>query len=523
MSVHAMWTFAKRNLKLIRWVIGLTVSVLAGLWIAVFALSRAPVLRETLVETLEERLDADVELQGLEVKTFPLFRVHGDGLKLRLRGQQNPAPFIEVRHFEVAGGLLGMLKKERTFRSVELEGLRITIPPRTADDKEAGKKTAAEATGRVIIDRVTARDATLVIMPRNPAKEPKVWSIHNLDLTSVGFDRSMPFVATLTNPIPKGEIAATGSFGPWVKDDPGLTPVGGRYSFDRADLSTIDGIGGILSSKGVFDGILSRIHVNGNSTTPDFRIDVGGASLPLEAAFETIVDGTNGNTYLQKVDAKLRNTPIEASGAVASLPNVKGRTVTLDVKIRDGRIEDVLALAVRSSKPVMSGRIALQASLNLPPAKKPVADRLELKGRFALEQAGFSDAQVRQQLAELSRRARGKKAPASVGPVSSEMYGHFTMRDGQLRLQPVRFAVPGAEVELSGAYALRSEQLDFAGTLAMDAPVSEAMGGGIKGFFLKPFDPIFRKDGKGAVVPISITGPREQPKFGLQWSKVLKH
>ena len=38
----------------------------------------------------------------------------------------------------------------------------------------------------------------------------------------------------------------------------------------------------------------------------------------------------------------------------------------------------------------------------------------------------------------------------------------------------------------------------------------------------KPFDPIFRKDGKGAVVPITVSGPRGQPKFGLQWGKVLK-
>jgi hypothetical protein len=122
----------------------------------------------------------------------------------------------------------------------------------------------------------------------------------------------------------------------------------------------------------------------------------------------------------------------------------------------------------------------------------------------------------------LSRRARGKKPFEATGPVASEMRGQFTMHGGRIRFEPVEFGVPGADVQLVGVYGLRSEQLDFAGTLAMDAPVSEAMGGGIKGFFLKPFDPIFRKDGKGAVVPISVTGPRAQPKFGLEWKKVLK-
>jgi len=508
--------------KLIRWSIGIAAGVLIGLWIAVATVSRAPMLRQALVDTLSEKLDADVELQGFDVKTWPLFRIHGDGLKLRLRNQQNPSPFIEVRHFEVSGGLIGMLKKQRRFRSVELEGLRITIPPRTANDKEAGNKAVSAVAGPVIIDHVVARDATLVIVPKDPAKEPKVWSIHNLDLESVGFNRSMPFTATLTNPIPKGEIAAKGAFGPWVKGDPGLTPVSGRYSFEHVDLGTINGIGGTLSSTGDFSGILSRIGVHGKTSTPDFRLDVGGAPVPLETTFAAMVDGTNGNTYLEKVDATLRNTPIEASGEIASLPHVKGRTVTIDVKVRNGHLEDLLALAVRAAKPVMTGRIALHAAMTLPPGHAKVVDRLQLTGRFALEQTDFTDANVKLQLATLSRRAQGKKEDEAIGRVTSEMRGQFEMRDGRIRFEPVVFGVPGADVQLVGVYGLRSEQVNFTGTLAMDAPVSEAMGGGIKGFFLKPFDPIFRKNGHGAVVPITVSGPRAQPKFGVQWGRVFK-
>jgi AsmA-like C-terminal region len=517
-----MWTSARRHMKLIRWVIGVAAGVLAGLWIAVLAVSRTPVLRQALVDTLSDELDATVELQNFEVKTFPLFRIHGDGLTLRLRNQRNPSPFIEVRHFEVTGGLFGMLRKPRRFSSVELDGLRITIPPRTSNDREAGDKAASAMAGPVIIEHITSRDATLVIQPKDPAKEPKIWAIHTLELASVGFDRSMPFTATLSNPIPTGEIAAKGSFGPWIKDDPGLTPLKGKYTFDHADLGTIAGIGGMLNSTGTFDGMLSRILVAGKTSTPDFRLDVGGSALPLDTTFDAIVDGTNGNTYLQKVNAMLRKTPIEASGEIVSVPHVKGRTVVLDVKVRDGRVEDLLTLAVKAKKAVMTGRIALHAAMTLPPGHTPVVDRLELKGRFALEQVSFADPQVKVQLVELSRRARGKKPLEATGPVASEMRGRFTMRDGRLRLEPVQFAVPGADVQLAGVYALRSEQLDFAGTLAMEASVSEAMGGGVKGFFLKPFDPIFRKNGHGAVVPITVTGPREQPKFGVRWGKVLK-
>ena len=448
-------------------------------------------------------------------------RQEGNGLRLRLKKQQNPSPFIEVRHFEVKGGILGLLRRQRRFSSVDLEGLRITIPPRTPDDKEAGGKAAHVVEGPVLIDRVTSRDAQLIIVPRNPAKEPKVWTIHGLELESVGFNRSMPFTATLTNPIPEGQIATKGSFGPWMKGDPGRTPLNGHYNFDHADLGTIDGIGGILTSAGDFKGQLDEIDVRGHTSTPDFRIDVGGAAVPLETDFHAVVDGTNGDTYLKPVNAKLQDTRITASGAIESQKGVKGRTIRLDVKIEDGRIQDVLRLAVKAPKPVMLGRIALEAKLLLPPVKAKVIDKLQLDGRFALEGTHFTDASVQKQLATLSQRAQGKNPEESSAKVESNMSGRFVLRDGTLRLQPVVFGVPGATVQLNGAYGLRSEQLDFAGTFAMTASVSEAVGG-IKGFFLKPFDPMFRQDGKGAVVPITITGQREQPKFGVEWGKVLK-
>ena len=57
----------------------------------------------------------------------------------------------------------------------------------------------------------------------------------------------------------------------------------------------------------------------------------------------------------------------------------------------------------------------------------------------------------------------------------------------------------------------------------MEATISEAVGaGGIKGFLLKAIDPIFRKKGAGALIPIRIRGTREKPQFGLDVGKVFK-
>jgi AsmA-like C-terminal region len=512
----------KTHLRVARWFIAIVGGGLVALWITLVLVSRAPILQRKLVQALNDQLDAEVELGSFEVKAFPLLRIHGDNLKLRLKKQENPAPFIEVRHFEVAGGLFGLLHRQRRFTSVELSGLRITIPPRTPDDRAAGKEAGSAIAGPVLIDRIESKDAQLIIVPKDPRKEPKIFAIHNLLLESVGFNRTMPFIATLTNPIPVGEIATKGTFGPWIKSDPGQTPLQGTYSFEHADLNTIKGISGILKSLGEFSGTLEEIDVRGTTSTPDFAIDVGGTPIPLTTTFHAVVDGTNGNTYLKQVEGKLADTPISASGAIESQPSVKGRTVKLDVKIAGGRIQDVLKLAVRAKDPVMVGSIALQAQLLLPPGHAKVIDRLELKGRFGLENTRFTDREVQEKFVELSRRAQGKKPDEAMAKITADMGGRFVLKNASIRFDPLVFELPGAEIELAGAYGLRSQQLDFSGRLSMEAPISKAAGGGIKGFFLKAVDPIFRKQGKGAVIPITIQGPREQPKFGVQWGKVFK-
>ena len=82
----------------------------------------------------------------------------------------------------------------------------------------------------------------------------------------------MPFTATLTNPLPKGQIETSGTFGPWQKDDPGATPLEGNYNFQNADLGTIKGIGGILGSKGDVRRPAGADFVKGETHVPDFHL-----------------------------------------------------------------------------------------------------------------------------------------------------------------------------------------------------------------------------------------------------------
>ena len=74
-------------------------------------------------------------------------------------------------------------------------------------------------------------------------------------------------------------------------------------------------------------------------------------SVPLRTRFKAVVDGTNGDTFLEGVEARLRESVIHASGAVVRTEDVKGRHITLNVRVAGGRIEDLLTLAVKSAAP----------------------------------------------------------------------------------------------------------------------------------------------------------------------------
>ena len=149
--------------------------------------------------------------------------------------------------------------------------------------------------------------------------------------------------------MPPGDITTHGSFGPWQGSEPGATPLDGMFTFDNADLSVFKGIAGILSARGNFGGVLARIDIHGQTETPLFEVKAGSHPVPLRAQYHAIVDGTNGNTILERIDASFLKTSLVAKGAVVGKPGKEGRTVTLDVTIDKGRLEDVLKLASSNS------------------------------------------------------------------------------------------------------------------------------------------------------------------------------
>lgn len=138
-------------------------------------------------------------------------------------------------------------------------------------------------------------------------------------MADIGPGQPLNFDVTLTNPKPAGDIHSTGRFGPLNEQSPRDSAVEGDYSSTNADLGSLRGIAGVLVSTGHYGGTLGRIEVVGQTDTPDFRLAVSGHPVSLHTDFHAIVDGTDGDTYLEPVRARFFHTSFTANGKVVRL------------------------------------------------------------------------------------------------------------------------------------------------------------------------------------------------------------
>jgi AsmA-like C-terminal region len=521
--------------------------------VAAILLHRAePYVRARIVNTLQERFHARVELDGFHMSLAHGLQAEGHGLRIwppaDVEGVTVPAtsdsadPLIRLDEFRFHAPLHYQPGKPFHISVVELKGLEIHIPPRShfvhASNQPAavGAKPAVSAALIAFgVDKIECTSAHFVLETSKPGKLPLDFAIARFTLTNAAGgairpDSAMHFESELTNPRPVGLIHSTGTFGPWSTEDPGESPIEGDYTFDHADLSTFKGIAGILSSTGKYQGTLRDLTVDGDADTPDFSLTHFGNSLPLHTHFHAKVDATNGDTWLEPVNATLGHSHFTAQGQVVRVvvPDPaadapaghlisKGHDIALDINVDAARIEDFLRLASKSQTELLTGALTMKAALHIPPGPVPVHQRLTLKGKFNLDDARFTSTKIQDRITQLSFRGQGRPKDvkgADPDATRSTMQGDFQMASGVITLPVLNYTVPGANIQLSGTYGVEGGTLDFSGAARLDATVSQ-MVGGVLGVLLKPADRYFKKDGAGTEVPIRIMGTREDPIFGL--------
>jgi hypothetical protein len=538
------------------WVAGglLAAAAVAAGVVAVLLHRAEPFVRARILEELRSRFHARVELDSFHMSLVHGLWAEGKGLRIwppdQMEGATAPGtagqdePMIRLDEFRFHAPLRYAPGKPFHISLVELKGMDVHMPPLShlSHALGAGAKTGQSKGGpsgdesksgskslSFEVETMECSGAHLEIETSKPGKLPLEFAIAHFKLTNIAAGGPMGFDAELTNPKPVGTIYSTGSFGPWLTEDPGETPITGDYRFDHADLATFKGIAGLLTSTGHYEGTLRHLTVDGVANVPDFRLTHYGSALPLDTRFHARVDATNGDTWLEPVDATLAHSHFMAQGPIVRVistepgkpPHSAGHDIALTVNVDRARIEDFLELASppRRTTPLLTGAVSMRLRLHIPPGPEPVHRRLQLNGQFTLDEALFTSEKIQGRIRQLSLRGQGRPKdvkitdPASIG---STMQGDFKMANGAITLPNLVYTVPGATIDLKGTYGLDGGTLDFTGKAKMQATVSQMVGGWV-GALLKPADRFFKKDGVGTEVPIRIRGTREQPKFGLDF------
>src|ERR1700693_3476021 len=109
-------------------VISLIVIAIVALTVTGIHLSN-PYLHKKVVEMLQEKFHANVELKEFHVYLFPGARIEGAGPALRHEGRTDVPPLISISEFSAEAGIMGLLWKPWKIQQVRLKGLVIQIPP----------------------------------------------------------------------------------------------------------------------------------------------------------------------------------------------------------------------------------------------------------------------------------------------------------------------------------------------------------------------------------------------------------
>ncbi len=493
-----------------------------------------PILRRTLIETLEARFHETVELDSLSVNVVKGLEVEGIGLRL-LPSPDSHQPVVKIQRFSFHTSFGDLLRLHEHVDTIEAEGLELHIPPHSM--RTVAQSHTPRPAIKLTVGKIVCHNTLLVIDTDKPGKQPLEFQIHDITVQDIGPDKPFLYEAELINPKPKGNIHAFGNFGPWRAESPRDTAIDGQYTFAKADLGTIKGIHGTLDSTGHYSGVLGNITVDGTTFTPDFALEGRNHTLRLETAFHAFVDGMTGDTTLAPVQAKLGSSSFIAEGTIKriTLPDDEERSVgmhqnlghdiALTVNMPHGRIEDLLMLAVKADQPVMRGAVTMQAKLHIPPGHVSVVDKLQLAGNVTINSVEFSSKSVQDKVDGMSMRAQGKpedvkQAQTDRKPeVASQMKVDFVLSNAMLKAESLHYELPGAHIQMVGVYALNTHTFEFDGHVRTDAKASQ-MVAGWKSKLIKPFDGLFAKNGAGLQLPISVNGVNGDFSFGLHDSKL---
>ncbi len=500
-----------------RWIlIGASVIAIGALLAVILLSLNWPFTQAAVTKTLQDRFARDVRIRNFRRTYFPPGCV-AEGVEFLHRKRKDLPPLITVEKLTIRASYSALLRIHQTVNDIHVEGLHVRIPPKARDGtKQVFPLTNSTSGKNVDIGEIATENAVLEFMPKEPGREAFILRIDHLALDHVSENDPVTFHTRFKNTEPPGEILSDGQFGPWNEDDPGTTPVSGSYVYQHVNLGVFEGIAGTLSSRGQYSGPLGHIEADGEVDVPDFEVSHSRHPVHLASKFHALIDGTNGDTNLTRVESHFGKTTVVTQGDVKGHPGGHGKTASLTVSVDQGRVEDLLWMFSHSARPAENGNMQLHAKVELPPAPPSFLRRLRLEGDFGIGGGHFANAGVQMPVNRLAESARGeKKDQEKLDPavVLSNLKGHFAAQGGVARLSNVSFTEPGTLAEIEGTYSLLDTGVKLRGVLHTSGKLADTTTG-FKSFVLKALNPFVKKQNI-TVVPFEINGTSSSPVFSL--------
>ncbi len=269
---------------------------------------------------LEDVLGCQIVITRYHRTYFPNPGFIATGLTLRRKSAPDQPPIGTVQTFFVQGRWIDLLTLRRRVELVDITGFHLVLPPpgSKAAQEDFPPGSTADFTGPdTPIARLEIHDSVLDVLRDNGGRF--TFPVRQLHIENMQKGRAMQYAVDMDNPIPHGQIRASGSFGPLSANNLGETLVSGRFVVERFNLSDVGKIRGTLRGSGTFGGRLDDLRATANTDTPDFAVS-DGQPTDIAGLIDCTVNGLNGDVRLSPASRRISATHPPASLAAPSAP-----------------------------------------------------------------------------------------------------------------------------------------------------------------------------------------------------------
>jgi hypothetical protein len=442
----------------------------------------------------------------------------------KIRLSDRDGDVIAIDRIAVRGSYAGLIGGGLRLTRIDIRGLRIRLAPRHGASGPFGISKTKGSKSTFQVDEVRLNNAILDIPRDAPRLPPLEFAFHTATIQDLGANRRLRFQLAAHNPIPSGEVHLKGAASLSNLSNPGGIPAEAQFTFNRADLTVPHSISGLLGAIGNCRGALAHLQCAGTADVPQFQVYGSQHPVHLASRYQVTVDALTGNVQIHEVVTHWNRTTVSATGAVSGDPDPRGKTLTLDMSINRGRLEDLLALFTSAPRPGMRAAVDMRGRFVIPPGPPDFLTKLRVNGDFRLAGASFTNPKSQTPLDRLSASAEGEpKIQQRDNPriMAASVHASVTARNGVANLRNVLFALPGIQGHLAGTFTLRGRQVHLDGVFKTQGKLADTSSG-LKALLLKVIGPLWPKTGSEKSFRFTISGRGSNASFRLRLHKTAK-